>query len=79
MSDASISCRVREVIDYDVLLHVLDLCLLKTSSGMTRGLGYDNEAADGRVFHPAACLLSGHDSRGELGLRPKISSCANSS
>ena len=30
------------------------LCLLKTSSRMTRGCAYGNEAADGRVSDPAA-------------------------
>ena len=56
----------------------LNLCLPKTLSGMTRGWAYGNEAADGRVSDPAAVCFPLAASRGERGLRPKISSCANS-
>jgi hypothetical protein len=34
--------------------HLKRVCLPKTSSGMTRGWSYGNEAADGRVSDPAA-------------------------
>jgi len=34
------------------------LCLPKNLSGVTRGWAYGNEAADGRVFYPAATCYS---------------------
>ena len=47
--------------------------------GMTGGWSYGNEAADGRVSDPAAvCFPLAAYAAGEHGLRPKISSCANS-
>ena len=52
--------------------------LPKTLSWMTGRWAYSNEAADGRISNPVAVSYPVAVPRGERGVRPRISSCANS-